>query len=213
MSPTNDCILSASQDKQVRLWDLRVNMCQGLMNCPSTPVATFDEQGLIFGVATDSGIVKLYDVRNYDKGPFDTFVLSDEVNSASSFTDIKFSNDGKLMVLVIESRTYVLSAYDGKVLHKFITDATDGSTPCEASFSADNKYLLQGSESKSIKIWSMASGQTVTELKSHAGAPACAKWSPKSVLIASACHALNMWLPDLDSLPDISERAIISSQV
>ena len=38
-------------------------MCQGLMTCPSTPVASFDEQGLIFGVATDSGVVKLYGER------------------------------------------------------------------------------------------------------------------------------------------------------
>ena len=30
-------------------------------------------QGLVFAVATESGIVKLYDVRSYDKGPFDTF--------------------------------------------------------------------------------------------------------------------------------------------
>lgn len=134
------------------------------------------------------------------------------MNSASSFTDFKFSNDGKLMVLVIESRTYVLSAFDGKVVHKFTTDG-DGTTPMEASISADNKYLLQGTESRSLKIWSLASGQVVTELKGHAGAPACAKWSPRAVLIASACHALAMWLPDLDQLPDIAERAIVSPAI
>jgi hypothetical protein len=32
-------------------------------------------QGLVFAVATESGILKLYDVRSYDKGPFDTFVV------------------------------------------------------------------------------------------------------------------------------------------
>ena len=34
-----------------------------------------DEQGLVFCIAADSGIVKLYDVRSYDKGPFDTFTV------------------------------------------------------------------------------------------------------------------------------------------
>lgn len=32
-------------------------------------------QGLVFACATESGVVKLYDVRSYDKGPFDTFVV------------------------------------------------------------------------------------------------------------------------------------------
>lgn len=30
-------------------------------------------QGLVFAVATESGVIKLYDVRSYDKGPFDSF--------------------------------------------------------------------------------------------------------------------------------------------
>lgn len=33
-------------------------------------------QGLVFAVATESGVVKLYDVRSYDKGPFDAFTVS-----------------------------------------------------------------------------------------------------------------------------------------
>lgn len=32
-------------------------------------------QGLVFCVGLDSGIIKLYDVRSYDKGPFSTFVV------------------------------------------------------------------------------------------------------------------------------------------
>jgi hypothetical protein len=30
-------------------------------------------QGLVFAVAASAGVIKLYDVRSYDKGPFDTF--------------------------------------------------------------------------------------------------------------------------------------------
>lgn len=37
--------------------------------------APFAPQGLVFAVATESGVIKLYDVRSYDKGPFDTFVV------------------------------------------------------------------------------------------------------------------------------------------
>lgn len=52
-----------------------MNACQGVVKCPAQPSAAFDEQGLVFAVAADSGIIKLYDVRSYDKGPFATFAV------------------------------------------------------------------------------------------------------------------------------------------
>ncbi len=59
----------------MRLWDVRTNICQGCLTVPGQPTATIDQQGLVFAVATESGIVKLYDLRSYDKGPFDTFAV------------------------------------------------------------------------------------------------------------------------------------------
>ncbi len=34
------------------------------------------EQGLVFGVGTDKGVIKLFDVRSYAQGPFDAFTVS-----------------------------------------------------------------------------------------------------------------------------------------
>lgn len=34
-------------------------------------------QGMVFAVGIDSGIIKLYDIRSYEKGPFATFLVSD----------------------------------------------------------------------------------------------------------------------------------------
>ena len=73
MSPTEDLFISGSLDRTLRLWDVRSNNCQGLMNLPSRPVAAFDPDGLIFGVGMDSNVIKLYDLRTFDKGPFSTF--------------------------------------------------------------------------------------------------------------------------------------------
>jgi hypothetical protein len=36
----------------------------------------FDQQGLVFAVGADNGIIKLYDVGGYQQGPFDVFVVS-----------------------------------------------------------------------------------------------------------------------------------------
>lgn len=76
MSPKSDSFLSAAEDKQVRLWDLRQPYCQALLQTPGLPTVTYDEQGLVFCVGAESGVVKLYDARNYQQGPFSAFVVS-----------------------------------------------------------------------------------------------------------------------------------------
>lgn len=60
---------------QVRLWDLRTPQCQGLLQAPGLPTVAFDEQGLVFCVGAESGVVKLYDARNYAQGPFTAFTV------------------------------------------------------------------------------------------------------------------------------------------
>ncbi|VDM48131.1 unnamed protein product [Toxocara canis] len=67
MSPLDDMFLSGSLDKTIRLWDLRMQSCQGLMHVPSRPVAAFDPEGLIFAAGINSDTIKLYDLRSFDK--------------------------------------------------------------------------------------------------------------------------------------------------
>ena len=84
MSPVNDTFLTGSLDKTVRLWDLKSPNCQvtvhhrhgdivynnqlqGIMHLSGRPVASFDPEGLIFAVGIESKLVKLYDLRSFDK--------------------------------------------------------------------------------------------------------------------------------------------------
>ncbi len=45
-------------------------------------ITFFAEQGLVFGVGTDKGVIKLFDVRSYAQGPFDAFTVSSCFTSA-----------------------------------------------------------------------------------------------------------------------------------
>lgn len=64
------------QDKTVRLWDLNSQYCVAVLSAPAQPVAAFDQQGLVFAVGADAGVIKLYDAAGYTKGPFETIVVS-----------------------------------------------------------------------------------------------------------------------------------------
>ncbi|RVX08692.1 Protein anthesis pomoting factor 1 [Vitis vinifera] len=112
MSPINDSFMSGSLDHSVRIWDLRVNSCQGILRLRGRPTVAYDQQGLVFAVAMEGGAIKLFDSRSYDKGPFDTFFVGGDT---AEVCDIKFSNDGKSMLLTTTNNNiYVLDAYGGE---------------------------------------------------------------------------------------------------
>lgn len=137
------------------------------MHLQGKPVCSFDPEGLIFAAGVNSEMVKLYDLRSFDKvnfwifklswycGSFDgwdkhlrTFCIIEEVcgrywkvsYSSSSFyllqgpfatfkmqydrtcewTGLKFSNDGKL-ILISTNGSFIrlIDAFKGVVMHTF----------------------------------------------------------------------------------------------
>ncbi len=82
-SPSDDTFLSGSLDKTIRLWDLRSQGCQGVLNATAKPVAAFDPEGLIFAAGINSELLKLYDLRSFDKGPFSSFKVGGELQRLS----------------------------------------------------------------------------------------------------------------------------------
>ena len=82
MSPCDDTFMSGAMDNSVRLWDLRAPTCSGIMQVQGKPVLAFDPEGLVFSVGVQSEMVKLYDLRSFDKGPFATFRMPRDPNSS-----------------------------------------------------------------------------------------------------------------------------------
>eukprot|EP01025_Chloroclados_australasicus_P027807 TRINITY_DN2750_c3_g1_i6.p1 TRINITY_DN2750_c3_g1~~TRINITY_DN2750_c3_g1_i6.p1 ORF type:complete len:270 (-),score=20.22 TRINITY_DN2750_c3_g1_i6:237-983(-) len=201
MNPKNDMFISAAQDKTVRLWDLRTDQAQGLLkDLPGQPCCSFDEQGLVFAVGVESGVVKLYDCNDCSRGPFDTFQIKELANTPNAITCLKFSNDGQRLLVVSGPNIHVLDAFTGNQIQKFSNGMRPESQPMEASFTPDCKYLLSGRMDKTIRVWNIDTGNVVADLRGHAGQPACVQWAPQRMLLASACHALALWIPDLKML-------------
>ncbi|KHJ98970.1 WD domain, G-beta repeat protein, partial [Oesophagostomum dentatum] len=97
MNPADDTFLSGSLDKTIRLWDLRSQNCQGLMQVNGKAIAAFDPEGLIFAAGINNEQVKLYDLRSFDKGPFTTFKL--EAERSCEWTGMTFSPCGKYIMI------------------------------------------------------------------------------------------------------------------
>ncbi|KAG0556495.1 hypothetical protein M758_11G056500 [Ceratodon purpureus] len=198
MSPKNDCFMSGALDHTVRLWDLRTNVCQGLLHVRGRPAVAYDQQGLVFAVAMEGGAIKLFDVRSYDKGPFDTFLVGGDTAEVSG---MKFSNDGKLMLLSTSNgHVYVVDAYTGRKLHGFTSEPHPDGGVMEATFTPDAQYVIAGSGNSTLRAWSTVSGNEVACWSNTAGVPACVKWAPRRFMFTTGSTACIMWIPDYKKL-------------
>lgn len=217
MAPMNDLFMSSSEDRSVRLWDLRKNKSVDVIATGPHPVAAYDKQGLVFAVGGPGGNVKLYDVRSYKK-PFAVFqVPADRLQTVNAMawgvtpdnvpcTRVKFSMDGKALLLSFDGAWVMLDAYEGKVKAAASTrgendDMSPGSALTEASLSPDGKYVVAGCADRRIRAWSHDNADPMQPLQpfatfdGHAGVPRCVKWAPRRLLMASACSAVALWLP------------------
>ncbi|XP_057812574.2 protein ANTHESIS POMOTING FACTOR 1 isoform X2 [Cryptomeria japonica] len=198
MSPKSETFMSGSLDRTVLLWDLRTDKCQGLIRVRGRPAVAYDEQGLVFAISNEAGFIKMFDIRLYDKGPFETFLVEREKSDASG---IKFSDDGRLMLLsTMGGNIHILDAYQGTVMHSFDVEAVPDSGTLEASFSPDGKFVISGSGNGNIHAWSVNSGKEVACWMNDGVIPAVVKWAPRRLMFASGSSVLSLWVPDLSKL-------------
>mmetsp|Transcript_4465 Transcript_4465/g.8838 ORF Transcript_4465/g.8838 Transcript_4465/m.8838 type:complete len:318 (-) Transcript_4465:926-1879(-) len=199
VSPKTDQVLSAAEDKQVRLWDLKSGQCSAVLHAPGIPTVAWDEQGLVFCVAAESGVIKLYDAKNYGSGPFASFVVKEEQNSNALFSFVRFSLSGKYILAVVEGRIYVLDAFDGQTVCSVHTGVSEGGQALEATLTPDGKYIISGCSDRHIRVWDAEKGREIAKWPQHADVPTCIKFSPRKLLVASACQALALWIPTSQS--------------
>lgn len=199
MSPQDDMFLSGSEDKTIRLWDLRTPNCQGVMQVASRAVASFDPDGIIFGAGINSQSVKLYDLRSFDKGPFTTWTFDQEPDC--DWTGMKFSPDGKSILITTNGEVMrVIDSFTGLMKHQLRGHTNNKRLPLEGTFSPDSQYAMCGSSDGFIHAWSMVNGQKISSIKTdHEGFVQQVAFNPKYFMLATACSKLNLWIPPEDA--------------
>jgi len=212
MSAKTDQFLSASQDRTVRLWDLRTEKCNAKIECATTPCVAYDLQGLIFAAACDDGEVKLYDARGHDKGPFNSLRVGG--GGGARVTCLKFSDDGESLMCVAGGTMYIHDAFDFSEKMRINVAMETGGTGSgkeaagisganlEACWTPDGRYVLSGGADSRVHVWNVRNGSKVTTWQArHAGIPSSVRWAPGMMMAASACTegGCALWIPQLDA--------------
>ncbi|KAF4383220.1 hypothetical protein F8388_009251 [Cannabis sativa] len=192
-----ECFISGSLDRTVLLWDQRAEKCQGLLRVQGRPATAYDDQGLVFSIAF-GGYIRMFDARMYEKGPFDIFSVGGDVSDANV---IKFSNDGRLMLLTtMDGHIHVLDSFRGTLLSTYNVKPVSKNSTLEASFSPEGMFVISGSGDGSVYAWSVRSGKEVASWMSAENEPPVIKWAPGNLMFVTGSSELSFWVPDLSKL-------------
>ncbi|KAK1297193.1 hypothetical protein QJS10_CPB15g00518 [Acorus calamus] len=201
LCPRRECFISGSLDRTVLLWDQRADKSQGLLRVQGRPAVSYDDQGLVFAIAF-GGYIRMFDARMYEKastwwGPFDIFSVGGDDSEANV---VKFSNDGRLMLLTTtDGHIHILDSFRGTAMSTYNVKPVSASSTLEASFSPDGAFVISGSGDGTVHVWSVRSGK-VACWPSTAFEPPVIKWAPSSLMFATGSTELLFWVPDLSKL-------------
>ncbi|ETV68313.1 hypothetical protein, variant 1 [Aphanomyces astaci] len=214
MHPTADEFLTASMDSTFRMWDIRVKTATGLLNCGENNTAisaAYDSDGLVFGVYTGDSLVRMYDARNYNDGPFAKFSLHEEsielalrpllqsrqFKAKLDVHAIQFSPDQQHILLNTNAGLLVqLDAFEGKLTRIFASHSNSTGKKLGASYSPDGAYIACGADDGSMTIYNANTGAVTAAAKpGHIGPVMDVQWNPQRHLIASVHANTIFWMP------------------
>ena len=152
ISSDNRYIVSASNDKTVRLWDVNsgklLKTLNGHSNSVNSVVISSDNRYIVSGSWDNT--VKLWDVNS---GNF----LKTFSEHLSSVNSIAISSDSKYIVSGSWDKTVKLWDFKSGKLLKTLNGHSDSVN--SIAISNDNRYIVSGSSDKTVKLWDISSGK------------------------------------------------------
>ena len=156
MSKCSDCFYSASKDKTVKKWDLRVDRQSGSMEVGSmgeTILVAVDNQENLLAVGVVGGGIKLYSAREMEKGFFHE-IIGPKHQVMENIHCLKFSNDANMVAvsfrneialydISIEATSKANQTNNPKYIFRKASEDSEFNERLEFCFTPDDKFILR----------------------------------------------------------------------
>ncbi|MGA9770613.1 MAG: serine/threonine-protein kinase [Blastocatellia bacterium] len=159
-SPDSKTLVSSSDDKTVKLWDVETGQLKHTLTGHRNEVYTvaFSPDGKILASGSKDKAIKLWDAE--------TAQLKKTINGhRDSVISVAFSFDGKTLASASWDETIKLWDVETGQLKQTLAGHHDAAL--SVAFSPDEKTLASSGQDKAVKIWDIETGQLKHTLTGH----------------------------------------------
>ena len=185
-SPDGSKIVTASDDKTSRVWDVNGNLITELKGHTGTVYsANFSPDGSKIVTASDDKTSRVWDVNGN---------LIKELRGQDIFFNANFSPDGRKVVTA--SRDNTAQVWDFKSQRQAIVAKLNGHTDFvwSASFSPDGNKIATASSDNTTRVWNIK-GNQILQFQDYSGFFTNASFSPDNskILTVSSDKIVRLW--------------------
>ena len=199
-SPDGKTIISASDDKTLRLWDLEGNKPPIVFRGHEDSVTSvaFSPNGKTIVSGSKDNTLRLWNLQGNQLQVFQWHKEStDKAGNKGGVNSVAFSPDGKTIVSGADDKTLLLWDLEGKEPPKAFQGHEDRVT--SVTFSPDGKMIVSGSFDKTLRFWDLKGKLTGPQvIQGHTEAIGAVGFSPdgKMIISAGADRMLKFWRLD-----------------
>lgn len=187
-SPDEDIIASGSDDKTIKLWQLKSGqeICTLNGHTNSVYCVTFSPDGKNIASSSHDKTIRLWQVNTGAE-------ICKFIGHTNAVYSVAFSLDGELIASSSWDRSVkIWRVKDGQEIGT-LTGHTN--LVYSVAFSPDGELIASSSWDKTIKIWQVKDGKLLRTLSSHKDCVRCVAFSPNGEFFASGSHdnTIKLW--------------------
>ncbi|KAF9087146.1 WD domain protein, partial [Mortierella sp. GBA35] len=197
-SPENDQLASSSEDKLVKVWNIKTGALEHTIGGQSETVASvvYSPKGHLIAAASYDNFVRLYDIpdRDPDQSNIDVcsvaFILKGHTGAVKSVT---FSPSGLLIATASYDLTVRLWEPETGVQKHVLRGHTAWVTT--VSISPTNNMVASSGQDMTIRLWNTVTGTALYILRGHIAFVKAVSFSPSGHQLASCSgdHTVRLW--------------------
>ncbi|ETO24358.1 hypothetical protein RFI_12799 [Reticulomyxa filosa] len=186
-SPDYEKLVSCSEDKTVRIWDIRLGTSMQTLNghCSRVNDARFSPDKKTIVSCSDDCTIRLWDLQSGKEFK--------KLETHSSVTSVQFSPDG--VYIISGSIDGSIRLWDGPSGRALKSLQGHSRAVNDVEFSHNSRKCVSASGDTSIGIWNVRSGKIIRTLNGHLGSVEKAKFSSDNrfIISCSADATIRIW--------------------